>query len=111
MSAIDDQELDRRFTWTSSTQEQADEVAKIQERVREFAGYLNTELPAGREANEALLALEQVRFWSVAASSRPPAPTKDAERPQMAATGHLQSSERSWTPRVEENFHIGFGMA
>ena len=64
------EELNNRFNYHAPKVGQRAKYAEVRQRIKEFAAYLNNELPEGREKSIAFTELEQVMFYANAAIAR-----------------------------------------
>lgn len=68
---IPSEDLDRRFAYHQpNTNVTVEKHETVRNTCREFAEYLNSILPDGREKSLAVTSLEEVMFWSNAAIAR-----------------------------------------
>lgn len=63
-------DLDNRFDYHKPTSERAELHETIRYLFKQVSGFLNTNLPEGREKSLAFTKLEEAMFWSNAAIAR-----------------------------------------
>lgn len=64
------QDLDNRFNYHPPTPERAEKHETVRKLLRQVAGYLNENLPEGREKSLVVTHLEEAMFWANAAIAR-----------------------------------------
>lgn len=67
---MDRLELRNRFRYHAPTPARAAQHEKIRNMMSQVAGYLNDDLPEGREKALVMTKLEEVMFWANAAIAR-----------------------------------------
>lgn len=67
---MDYPDLDNRFNYHAPTPERAKKHEVVRHLLRQVSGFLNGELPEGREKSLAVTKLEEAMFWANASISR-----------------------------------------
>lgn len=71
---IDGADLDNRFRFHPANPETGQRHGVIRDACRDFAEFLNAQIPDGREKALAITHLEEVMMWANAAIARNPGP-------------------------------------